>query len=241
MHTIFSKRYRLPIKSEWWGVGYLNNTLLAESSVPSNMAEGICHNKTFGVGQLKSLHEVLQEAFDKIPKGKFALIILDDRETTSYEVVNRQIRCQCRKVIHALKMDVAMQANDRPPPIYHCTHYTHGEDEVKAWISGQRNQDLVVSYELIRGFENDIILDTTATFEVMSRCSAQLISLHTNSFLDLMCVNEGILKGTHECQDIMKRELRSSLVPLSVETLIGKTCYCNKYYVLRKQKHFSLF
>ena len=29
MHTIFSKRYRLPVKSEWWGVGYLNNALLA--------------------------------------------------------------------------------------------------------------------------------------------------------------------------------------------------------------------
>ena len=143
-------------------------------------------------------------------------------------------------MIDVLTMDVAMQAIGRPPPTYHCIHYTSGQDIVKAWISGQRNQDLVVSFELIRGFENDYILDTTSSTEITSRCSAQLIRVYANPFMDLMCVHEGILKESHECQAMMTRELRPSLTP-SINDLIGEASMSLKVFTFSQKNIFSLF
>ena len=216
-----------------------NDRLFAESSVPSNMAEGRCNIEKFGVGQMKPLHELLQQAFERIPRGKFALIIIQDRPVYSNHAVKALVHCQCKDMIDVVTMDVAMQAIGRPPPTYHCIHYTSGQDDVKAWISGQRNQDMVVSYELIRGFENDFILDITNSLEIISRCSAQLIKVVANPFLDLMCVHEGILKGDHECQDMMTRELRPSLTP-SIDDLIGEASMSLKVFT-SLQKSFLFF
>ena len=206
-----------------------NEWLFAHSSVPSNMAEGRCNIEQFGVGQMKPLHQLLQQAFQTIPRGKFAIIIIQDRPTLANQAVKALVHCQCKEMIEVLAMDVAMQAIGRPAPRYHCNHYKSGQDDVKAWISGQRNQDLVASFELIRGFENDFIMDTTTSMEIMSRCSAQLIDIFANPFMDLMCVHEGLLKGEHVCQDMMQRELRPSLTP-SIDDLIGEASQSLKVF-----------
>ena len=217
-----------------------NYRLFAESSVPSNMAEGRCNIEKFGVGQTKPLHELLQEAFETIPRGKFALIIIKDQPTYANNAVKALVHCQCKDMIDVLQMDVAMQAIGRPPPTYHCIHYTSGQDIVKAWLSGQRNQDIVVSIELIRGFENDIIMDTTCFSEITSRCSAQLIQVVANPFMDLMCVHEGILKESHECQAMMTRESRPSLTP-SINDLIGETSMSLKVFTFSQKNIFLFF
>ena len=178
----------------------------------------------FGHLQIRPLHEALQKGFQCLTEGTFALIIIQDRPNVSVNQAARdQIQChqKCKEMIPVLTMDVALAAVGRPPPLYHCLDYTSGEAEVKAWISGQRNQDLITSVELVKGFESPVIIDATAYNEILSRASAKIIRIHSNSFLDMMIVTEGLLKKDHVCEDLMRRDVRPAWTP-SISSLLGE-------------------
>ena len=78
------------------------------------------------------------------------------------------------------------------------------EDALKKWINGDRVRDLVVSAELVKGYEHSIVIDTKATFDLWSRCSSKLINLYQNNLLDMLHVYQNILKSTdHNCDEMM--------------------------------------
>ena len=155
----------------------------------------------FGNEKVQSLYELLDEAFKSIPKDKFALIIMDDLQINNI-LDSQNDYCPCKKLLHILAIDVALQHIGRPAPRYHSMSYSNDENEIKDWIYGcNRQQDLVTSYELVRGFENDIIIDITVVSpDAASRTSAQYINLSTYPRLDMLCVYENILKKVHHCE-----------------------------------------
>ena len=123
-------------------------------------------------------------------------------------------------------MDVALAAAGRPPPLYHCHEYSSGDEEVKAWISGEkRNRDLVASWGLVRGFECPVIVETTGTTDILSRSSAQIIRARSNFVLDMMIAKAEVLKDGHDCSaDLMNRDVRPAFVP-SISALIGEKTF----------------
>ena len=163
-------------------------------------------------------------SFKNIKKDKFALIVIDDRLTAfENQHIQQYITChqQCKELIHALTIDVALQSIGRSSPKYHCIHYSSSEQEIKDWISGKRHEDLVTSIDLVRGFENDFIIGVAGSNEIISRASAQLIKLYPNYFLSMMCIQENLLSQEHQWQNIMKREHRLEVIQ-DISSLISK-------------------
>ena len=208
----------------------LNQRLCKDSKLPSNLVDG-CKMEWVGIGtKFKTLFEVLKEALSKIPKGSKAVIVIDDTITKPVtQAIRSTIKCQhCRNIINVITMDVALSLLGKKV-LYHCIDYSSPEELIKAFISGMGEWEIiVVSFELMRGFEHHIIIDTTLTTSMSSRTSSKLLKMFTNQFLDMMMVSEQLLKeGQHECQNMMNRELRPQVIP-NVLPLMGEFFF-NKF------------
>ena len=112
----------------------------------------------------------------------------------------------------------------RKSPEFHCLSYSSSEEALKKWISGDRDRDLVVSFSFVNGYEHSVIIDTTVTHDVSSRCSSKLIKLYPNTFLDMLLVNEKVLKHTdHKCDEVMSlSEEQLGNINLSLSDLLGE-------------------
>jgi hypothetical protein len=85
----------------------LNARLCAESKLPSNLTEG-CQIEVFGLGEFKSLCEIMEEALKNFPRESSAIIVIDDRATDLNNAVRSTIKCQhCRDLIVVLTIEVA--------------------------------------------------------------------------------------------------------------------------------------
>jgi len=201
----------------------LNAKLCAESKLPPNLTDG-CKIEVFGHGEFKALYEILKEAFDKLPIGKSAVIVIDERPLIAINKTIRSIiKCQhCRDLINVLVVDAAL-AKLGKKAVYHCLHYSSPEQSVKDFMSGlKEGKILVTSTELIKGSEHPIIIDTSNSYEIYSRTSSKLVRIISNQFLDQMVIYEQLLKdGQHQCQEMMERESRPN-IDLEISTLIGE-------------------
>ena len=204
----------------------LNARLCAESKLPSNLTEG-CQIEYVGLGEFKSLNEIMEKALKKLPKGSSAIIVIDDRPIKSLnKAVRSTIKCQrCRDLIMVLTTEVAL-AKLGIKALFHCIHFSSPEQWIKEFMSGLREEEiLVVSFELMRGIEHHFIIDTTSTYDIRSRTSAKLVDITSNWFLDMTAVAEQLLKDNqHQCQAIMERESRPE-IDLSITSLIGEFFY----------------
>ena len=127
------------------------------------------------------------------------------------------------KEIYILVFDVAL-ARLKKNAVYYCNHYSSPEQSIKDFFSGSTGNGkvLVTSFELIKGHEYPIIIDTAMDYEISSRSSSKLVRTKSNQLLDLMNVYEGLLKDEqHECQNMMKRESRPK-INLNVIAFIGE-------------------
>ena len=176
-------------------------------------------------------YETLKQAFDKLPKGESAVIVIDD---SPLKAINKTIRsiikCQhCRDLINVLVVDAAL-AKLGKKAVYHCLHYSSPEQSVKDFMSGlKKGEILVTSTELIRGSEHPIIIDTANTYEISSRTSSKLVKIYSNQFLDQMVIYEQLLKDDkqHQCQEMMERESRPHIDQEFQHVMRG-----NKYHIL---------
>jgi hypothetical protein len=98
----------------------LNEKLCAESQLPPNLTEG-CKIEGIGHREFKPFYEILREAFDKLPKGKSAVIVIDDRQLeATNQIIRSIIKCQhCRDLNNVLVVDVAL-AKLGKKAVYHC-------------------------------------------------------------------------------------------------------------------------
>ena len=92
--------------------------------------------------------------------------------------IRSKIRCECKNKLNVIATDIAIELAGRPSPIYHCVDYSsHCIEKVKEWISGKKKQDLVVSFELMKGFEDPLIIDLAGHPVVSSRSSSKLVKV----------------------------------------------------------------
>ena len=174
-------------------------------------------------------YETLKQAFDKLPKGESAVIVIDDRPLRPINIPIRSIiKCQhCRDLINVLVVDAAL-AKLGKKAVYHCLHYSSPEQSVKDFMSGSKKGEiLVTSKELIRGSEHPIIIDTANTYEISSRTSSKLVKIYSNQFLDQMVIYEQLLKEgqhkrKHKCQEMMERKSRPN-IDLEISSVIGES------------------
>jgi len=87
---------------------------------------------------------------------------------------------------------------------FHCIGHSSPEERLKKLITADRNRDLVLSAALKNGYEHNVILDFTGTYDVWSRSSAKLVKFYPNTLLDMMVVYERLLKNEgHNCDEMM--------------------------------------
>ena len=92
--------------------------------------------------------------------------------------IRSKIRCECKNKINVIATDIAFELAGRPSPIYYCVDYSsHCIEKVKEWISGKKEQDLVVSLELMKGFEDPLIIDLSGYTVVSSRSSSKIVKV----------------------------------------------------------------
>ena len=202
----------------------LNETMFKNAKVPSNLVEG-CEIKRIGVGETKPLYKLLEEAFAFIPKDVQALIAINDNPFLPInQVIKNMIKCPCKHLILALTFDVGYELAGRDSADVYLLDY---ETKTKVSPGDDRKNDLVASFELLKGSEHPFIIDTTNSSDISSRASSKLIKINPNTFLDMLFVFYKLLSGDHSCQDIMSRESRPKIAPYSISSLIGKSLHIN--------------
>ena len=219
-----------------------NEALFADCDLPPTLVEG-CKVKYFGRSDIQPQYAILDQGMNCIAEDDFTMIIINDNPAGySMMVLKDLIKCKCLNIIAALTIDISLQVIERPRPLYHCDAHSSPQDQVLRWIKDDREQDLVTSFDMIRGFENDIIVDTVGDSAVSSRVSGQLIKISSNSFLDMYCVYEGILKGYHNCERILNRQSRKKIIP-DILAVIGKLIkdVMRNHLLIRVQSRQLLF
>ena len=201
----------------------LNSWLMAKSTLPINLTEG-CQIENYGFGKLEPIHELLEEAFDKLPKGRSVVIVIQQGSLQSFHSATRSaVKCKhCWDLVDLLAIDIAL-AKLGKKVLYYCINFSSSEQSVKEFLSGQREGEiLVVSFELMRGIEYPIIIDTLANHDISSRSSSKLVRIHPNNFFDIMNLYEQLLKEEqHICKEITARESRPDY-ELSIASFVGE-------------------
>ena len=105
-------------------------------------------------------------------------------------------------------------------PLYYTNFWSDDVERIKAWISGKRDQILVVSYDLIRGFEHEYIIDTGMSNEMASRSSAYLVEMGAYLILSVINIHEKLRIIPHQCATIMDWNSRPQF-NLNISSMIG--------------------
>ena len=72
--------------------------------------------------------EPFKKAFDNIPYGTFALIIVYDGRAFQQSLEKFQLNCKCLELGPVLMIDSAMENLQRFHPLFHCTDYQSPTD-----------------------------------------------------------------------------------------------------------------
>ena len=201
-----------------------NAKLIKDCTLPSNMAEGsinaVGHFK-LGISRLELFTGVLKQVFEsEIAKHQSALIIIDDRPNSFNNAMRAKINCSCKNKINVLMVDYALQLIGRKRPKILTIHYCTSIQQIIEWILGNRVEDMIVSYDCMRGCEYDFIIDTTATIEASTRTLAHVIRTVSNPLLDMEFIIQTLLKPGHDCKTIMNWNCRPELTS-NLSILIG--------------------
>lgn len=201
-----------------------NSKLMKDCSLPSNMAEGSINavgQMKLGYSKLELFTGVLKQAFEsEIAKHRSALIIIDDRPTSFNKIMRARIKCRCKNKINVLVVDYALQLIGRKKPKILTIHYSTSIEEIIQWILGNRGEDMIVSYDCMRGSEYDFIIDTTVSIEASTRTLAHVIRTVSNPLLDMEFIIQTLLKPDHDCKTIMDWDCRPEMTS-NLSILIG--------------------
>ena len=182
----------------------LNERLMAECQVPSNLVEG-CAIENFISNELEALYQLLQPALEQVPEDNYAVMIIDDRPFMPINAFMRSlIKCKCRDIILVLTVKLAMLKAGKELTEFHCIGHSSPEERLKKLITVDRNRALVLSFAFHQGYEHNVIFDLTFTHDVSSRSSAKLVGFYPITLLDMMVVYERLLKNEgHNCDEMM--------------------------------------
>ena len=198
-----------------------NDILLAESTLPSNLAEGSITD--FGLDRMELLPQVCQQVFQKINGNQYALIFIrDDPNEPVNHLMRSRIQCHCRDKITVLPIDVSFQSNGKTQSLFLAPCHQSNPEKVLVWTGGKRKEDLVVSEELMKGTEHDLIIDLSRTSEASSRSMAHVIVIHSNPVLDMEWVIQNLLTPDHDCNEILNWDVRKKISSSNMSDFIGE-------------------
>ena len=202
----------------------LNNRFLQTCTLPSNMAEGSII--PFGHTRLELLAQVLQRGFATV-RDNYALIVVNDRKTAhANHLMKDRIPSgdECQGKLIVLATIAALHSIGRPNAKVYSNSWSHAIEEIIEWLSDatKRKGDLVVSMDLMAGFELAIIMDLTGGLAaVATRTLANVIVIYSNPVLDQQWLIQNVLKPGHDCKNIMDWTSTKTKIPSSIESLIG--------------------
>ena len=198
-----------------------NDKLLAESTLPSNLAEGSITE--FGLNRIELLPQVFQHVFDSIKGNQQALIIIQD---SPYQPANQlmisRIKCQCRNKISILPIDVFFQFNGKTQSVFLTLCHQSNPENILLWIEGKKKEDMVVSKELMKGTEHDLVMDLSNSNEAYSRSMAHVIKIISNPVLDMEWVIQNLLTPAHDCNEILNWNVRKKIPFSNMSDFIGE-------------------
>ena len=105
------------------------------------------------------------------------------------------------------------------------TSYSDKIEDIIDWITDpiKRKGDLVVSIELVAGFEHAIIMDLTGgDSSVVTRTLAHVIRIFANPVLSQYWAIQNILQSSHDCSTIMDWTSTRSKIPSDITCLMGE-------------------
>ena len=224
MPKIISQNVQNAMQNQFGKVKQLsfNQKLAATSMTPTNLVEG-SEIKAFGFEKITELSEMMKEATKDLSKDTFSMIVINDSDLQpENQCLNSILKCKiCKKFAYALMIDNALEKSGRNEPLYYTNNHSSSEEKIRKWISGEdRTTDIVVSFNLIAGFENDFIIDLTNSAEIQTRCSGQLIRILSNPVIEGLILNEDVFTKDHSCQEIMERGKRPK-ISTNISDLIG--------------------
>ena len=172
---------------------------------------------------MELLPQVFQQVFDSVKGNQQALIIIQD---SPYKPVNQlmrsRIQCQCRDKITVLPIDVSFQSNGKTQSVFLALGHQSKPEKVLAWTGGKRKEDMVVSRELMKGTEHDLIIDLSRSFEAHSRSMAHVIRVFSNPILDMEWVIQNLLTPDHDCNEILNWDVRKKISFSNMSDFIGE-------------------
>merc|ERR1711971_211888 len=179
-----------------------NDKLLAESTLPTNLADGSFTK--FGQDKMELLPQILQQVSQRVKGNQPALIIISDSPNEPMNKLMRsRIHCQCMDKITVLPIDASFQSNGKTQSLFLVLCHQSNPKKVLTWTGGKRKEDMVVSKELMKGTEQNLVIDLANTNEAQSRSMAHVISIHSNPVLDMEWVNQNLLIPDHDCNEIL--------------------------------------
>ena len=81
---------------------------------------------------------------------------------------------------------------------------------------------MVVSKELMKGTEHNLIIDLSSTIEAQSRSMAHVIMINSNPVLDMEWVIQNLLTPDHDCNEILNWNVRKKLSSSKMSDFIGE-------------------
>ena len=119
---------------------------------------------------------------------------------------------------------VALHSIGRQNTKIHTLAYSHDVGEITKWMSDpiKRQGDLVVSIDLVAGFEQAVVMDLTGGLpSALSRTLANAIRITSNTILNQQWVIENILRPGHDCSTIMDWNPSRDKIPSDVTSFLG--------------------
>ena len=152
-------------------------------------------------------------------------VITDLKHNLRY-YTQKFIKCQnCLKNLDRLMIDFSIQSIGRPAPIFHCLNFSSSEEQIKNWINGERHSDLVVSQELVNGFEDQIVISINGgDVSSLSRSASKYEKIDINNFLNMISIFNHTLgqKEEHDCEAIFDYGASSDLETFTMASFISK-------------------
>ena len=140
-----------------------------------------------------------------------------------------------------MTLKLALLRAGRRSPKFLCNGYS-SPDEVKMLSSTGIDTDLIVSSQLIKGFEHSVIIDMEGYHSTYSRSTSKLIKVFPNLFLDVLFVYKKLLKNKHNCNHMKSLSVNvwSQMTKFSLSTMLGKQALMKFWFLMKIVCHITL-
>ena len=212
-------RIKIPLRSPKKVVDAMNKQMIDKSTLnrflstttesPPALTQGrVTHIK---VNKNWSLRECMKHCLDDVPKGASSIIIISRHSPMG--------ECDlCKNQIIAHLFRTAFIQLKEKAPLFYTNEFCSPKEDIEDWLTQGLGRHLVISENLVSGFEHNIIINLSNTMNSF-RSSGQLV-FAGKTFIDLAYMALPILDclemvDHYECRNLSEFYLDTSLSDLS--------------------------